>query len=72
MPRITRIYSEIGALIILLLLMRRSARARPSGREKISVKQKMSSVLPKPPIMEKISFISASKLLKYLMKASGA
>ena len=44
-PRITRIYSDIGTLTILRLLMRSSATARPSGRENSSVKKKIISVL---------------------------
>ena len=40
--------------------------------ENSSVKKKIISVLPKPSFMESTSFINASKLLKYLMKASGA
>ena len=67
----TRMYSDIGTLMIFRLLMRSSATASPSGRENSSVKKKIISVLPKPSFMESTSFINASKLLKYLMKASG-
>ena len=38
--------------------------------ENSSVKKKIISVLPKPSFMESTSFIKASKLLKYRMKAS--
>ena len=51
--------------------MRPNATTSPSGRENSSVKKKIISVLPKPSFMESTSFINASKLLKYLMKASG-
>ena len=69
-PRITRMYSDTGTLMILRRFMRSSAMTMPSGMEKMSVAKKMVSVATMPLCMEAMSFMNASGLLKYRMNTS--